>query len=157
MLTTDDSSGKRSKCLIVSGLFHKISSYLSTRKCSNVQWRSRKIQLHWLKLFKLEIPVFVLQKLTARKIVGSFVYLLEMIVWRLCDQRYNKPGTTPCLRLKNSKSTKKCQVFSSTLPARGKNRREHSEIFSEFFFQNCSWSPVSRIVPKNVNGDLKKA
>ena len=25
------------------------------------------------------------------------------------------------------------------------------------FFRNFSWSPVSRIVPKNVKGDLKKA
>ena len=42
--------------------------------------------------------------------------------------------SVPYLRLKNSKRTSKCQVFSSTEP--------HEE---------------SRLVPKNVKGDLKKA
>ena len=44
-----------------------------------------------------------------------------------------------------------CQVFSSTVPAVRKKLKKNPffEIFFEFF-----WSPVSRIVRKNVKGGL---
>ena len=54
----------------------------------------------------------------------------------------DRPKSAPYPRLKNSKKTSKCQVFSSTVPAWGKILKNPN--FFELF-----WSPVSRIVPKN--------
>ena len=53
--------------------------------------------------------------------------------------------SAPYLRLKNSKRTSKCQVFSSTVPEWEKNSKKNFD----FFFK----SPVRRIVPKNVKGE----
>ena len=58
--------------------------------------------------------------------------------------RERAKSAAPYLRLKKSKRTSKCQVFFSTV-------RKKLKIFRikkiDFF-----WSPVSRIVPKNVKG-----
>ena len=64
---------------------------------------------------------------------------------------WERPKSAPYLRLKNSKRTSKCQIFSSTVPAWGKNWTKipsFLKIFFRFFF----WSSASRIVPKNVKG-----
>ena len=52
-----------------------------------------------------------------------------------------RPKSAPYIRLKNSKKTLKYQVFSYPVP---EWRRKFSEIFLK--------TPVSRIVPKNVEG-----
>ena len=65
---------------------------------------------------------------------------------------YNK--SAPYLRLKIAKGLQ--SVKYSLLQYPHYKKIEKNPIFSKFFSE-FFWSPISRIVPKNVEGDLKKA